>query len=805
MKTSHSSTSATHLNIVGHNVSWWLVILIAVLMPVSSNSQPAFKQVPGSVAPAGLSSLGSVAITNSLTLEFGLRLRNQDKLNSLIQGLYDTNSPLYRQYLTKEQFVEAFYPSPEDYQAVTDFATKSGFTVIDKASDSLLIHVSASVADIERVFNVKMGRYQHPSEPRIFYAPDVEPSIPADLPIQTIWGLTSYPQAYSHTVPCSTESSLALANVGHGINGSYFGSDFRAAYAPNVWLTGTGQTVGLMEFDGYLASDVAQYESQAGLPAVPLVNKLYDGSQGLQLHDKNDTEVPLDIDLVVSMAPGLSQVVVFEGLDYAPYFLPNDVFSAMVNYTPKINQLCSCWSWQTGPNFTFDNLLQQAIAQGQSVFIASGDSDGFWSVAPNYVDTAGPDTTPLDNPWATMVGGTSLTTGAAGQWTGEAVWNRCTNSQGSSGGYSSGYYPIPSWQQGINMSQNLGSTTTRNSPDVAMVAENVDVILNSTHQAVGGTSCAAPLWAGIAALANQRQASAALPPIGFINPAIYAYGKSGMYPFAFHDITVGNSMPGCTGLPAYFDAYPGYDLCTGWGTPTGWPTIAWALSPNCVSPPSGLVGWWRGEGTVGDDSGHNNTGIAQGGLGYGAGFVGYAFEMNGVDADVMVPNSSGNLDVGQSSGFTIDAWISANDNSARPIVEWNNGSAFGVHLWADFMGALFANVVDTTGANHILSTSSGLFPTGAPQHVALTYDKASGNMIIYLNGAVVAHQYIGSVVPQTSYDLYLGARVNCTPDCRWNGVLDEVSVYNRALTSKEVENIYAAGQQGKCCPSCSWL
>jgi subtilase family serine protease len=812
MKTTITTGVHIGLGTFGAQTYRWLAALILmgiIVRPVSVNSQSAHKQVPGSMAPVGLSSLGRFSTTNQLTLELGLPLRNADALNALIENLYDTNSPLYRKYLTKEQFIQSFRPTAEEYQGVIDFAIGNGLTIARTNADRSLIYLTASVKDVERVFNVKMQLYQHPTEARTFYAPDVEPSVPAGLRIQTIWGLTSYPRPYSHALPCSVASSTAMGNAGQGINGSYMGSDFRAAYAPNVGLTGTGQTVGLMEFDGYLPDDISQYETKAGLPSVTLVNELYDGSQGLQLHDQNDIEVPLDIDQVISMAPGLSQVVVFEGLLTPGSFFPNHVISGMVNYTPTINQFCCCWDWNNGPDATFDQFLQQAIAQGQSFFIASGDADANWSVPPANVDMTGvnsPHTVPLDNAYATLVGGTFLTnSGTAGSWAGEAVWNRC-NGQGSSGGSSSGYYSLPTWQQGIDMSQNLGSTTSRNVPDVAIVAENVDVILNSTEQAVGGTSCGAPLWAGIAALANQRQAAAGLPPIGFVNPAIYSACKGPLYTRCFHDITVGNNRSGCVNQSP-FDAFPGYDLCTGWGTPTGWPTVAWVLSPNCVTAPSGLLGWWRGEGTVGDDSGHNNTGIAQGGLSYGAGFVGYAFEMNGVDADVRIPNSSGNLDVGAGAGFTIDAWITASDTTGRPIVEWNNGSAFGVHLWANFMGvgALFANVVDTTGVNHIFYTASGLLATRTPQHVALTYDKASGNATIYLSAAQVAQQNIGSFTPQTSYDLYLGARLNCAPDCRWSGVLDEVSLYNRALTPAEVANIFAAGTQGKCCPSCNWL
>ncbi len=137
----------------------------------------------------------------------------------------------------------------------------------------------------------------------------------------------------------------------------------------------------------------------------------------------------------------------------------------------------------------------------------------------------------------------------------------------------------------------------------------------------------------------------------------------------------------------------------------------------------------------------------------------------------------------------------------RPIVEWNNGSAFGVHLWSSVLwgGSIFANVVDTSGVNHYFSSDPGIFaPQTGFHHVALTYDKATGNAFIYLDGIQVGYDVIINITPQTSYDLYLGARVSGTPPYFLTGYLDEVSVYNRALTPIEVANIYSSFGYGKC-------
>src|SRR6185369_7755299 len=120
---------------------------------------------------------------------------------------------------------------------------------------------------------------------------------------------------------------------------------------------------------------------------------------------------------------------------YNPHFFPNEILQAMVEYTPRINQFSCSWSWPGGPNSAFDGFLLQAIAQGQSFFIASGDDAANWSVGRGHVDDPVPSTTPLDNAFATIVGGTMLTTtGPGGAWVSESVWNRCNESpHGSSG------------------------------------------------------------------------------------------------------------------------------------------------------------------------------------------------------------------------------------------------------------------------------------------------------------------------------------------------------------------------------------
>ena len=328
------------------------------------------------------------------------------------------------------------------------------------------------------------------------------------------------------------------------------GYDFRAAYAPGASCVGTGQSVGLLEFDGYNANDITYYEANAGLPSVTLSNVLLNGVSGRPSGSGGEVEVCLDIEVAIAMAPGLSKVIVYEANNW------HDMLTRMASDNLAKQLSCSWYIPGGGADLVADQIFQNMAAQGQAFFNASGDADAY----------AGLIDFPGDTPYITQVGGTTLTTsGPGGAWVRELVWNR-GNGVGSGGGIST-YYPIPSYQTNISMVANQGSTIRRNTPDVAMTAENVYVRADGQDYAVGGTSCAAPLWAGFTALINQAALANGAPIVGFINPAVYALGKSPSLTANFHDITIGdNESPSS---PAQFSAVPGYDLCTGWGTPLG--------------------------------------------------------------------------------------------------------------------------------------------------------------------------------------------------------------------------------------------
>jgi len=248
-------------------------------------------------------------------------------------------------------------------------------------------------------------------------------------------------------------------------------------------------------------------------------------------------------------------------------------------------QLSSSWTWGGGPSTTIDNIFKQMAAQGQSYFQASGDSDAY--TGSQALDNSSQTTAPVDSTNITCVGGTTLTMdGSGSSYSSETVWNwnNSGNPNVGSGGGISTYYRIPYWQASVSMAANSGSTVWRNIPDVALTADSVFVDYNNgSSGGFGGTSCAAPLWAGFCALVNQQSVAASGTTVGFLNPALYTIANSANYNSCFHDVTTGNNIG--SGTPGLFNAVAGYDLCTGLGTPNGMNLIN-ALAPlTSVAPP----------------------------------------------------------------------------------------------------------------------------------------------------------------------------------------------------------------------------
>ena len=598
--------------------------------------------------------------------------------------------------MTVDEFTAEFGPTQQDYKSLISFAKSNGLTITNTYPNNMILDVNGTVANIENAFHITMYVYSHPKEARTFFAPDRDPSLDLSLPVLHIDGLDNYSLPHPHlNATRIIEGQGSVTKAGSGPNGTYVSNDFRAAYAPGVSLNGSGQSVGLVELDGYSSSDITYYENKTGLPSTTLENILLDNFNGLPQGggSNEDLEVCLDIEMAIAMAPGLSKVIVYESGNNL-----DDIFNRMA--TDNIAKQLSC-SWGYTSDFidaTADQSFMEMAIQGQSFLNASGDNDAFAS-SPWYNSSNGEYYQsqidfPSEDTNITQVGGTTLTTsGPGGSYVSETVWNLgyvpVNDQYEGSGGGTGTLYSIPTWQQGINMSNNQGSTTMRNIPDVALTANNIYVHSDGGDYSVVGTSCAAPLWAGFLAMLNQQLIANGYNSAGFINPAVYAIGKGFNYPSDFHDITTGNNT--WPGSPNKYSAVSGYDLCTGWGTPSGQAFI------NDYYQATILALAYQNESTNYDATGDNhNRSLAKGNNLY------EAFSSGG---EIFVRQSSNN---GSSWNYTTRISTSNGNNSVPSIVVYPvSGTTDTVNVvWERSLGSNYYDIYYSMSGNSGASWSS---------------------------------------------------------------------------------------------------
>ncbi len=505
-----------------------------------------------------------LSATNLLRIVIILPQRNQDAISNLVQDIYDPSSTNFHRYLTPAQFNERFAPANADYQTVIGFAKTHGLTVTRTVPGRTIVEVDAAVADIEKAMHVTLHLYQHPTEPRQFFAPDVEPSLDLEVPVLVVRGLNNYaiPHHISHIGNGGTPATAMGGSFPWGTSNSiYMASDIRHAYVPGTPLTGAGQVLGLMEFDGYTPADITAYEATNGLPNVH-IQEVFVGWSGPNNPNNGDPEPGVDIDMAIAMAPGLSEVVFYYG-NNNPH--ADSMLTEMADPTqgePLPLQLSSSWGYPL--DAITDTAFVRFAVQGQSFFGVSGDG-GSYPMQAHYAQ------------YVTAVGGTELAmSGLGASWSNETVWGNgqppgTGEAHGSGGGIVTNV-PIPAYQQPVNMTAVGGSPVWRNLPDVAMVSDNLMGFLTGTDgvqqiESFSGTSFSTPLWAGFTALVNEQAAALKQGPVGFLNPALYAIGLGPNYSSCFHDVTVGNNT--WSNSPGAYFAAPGYDLCTGWGSPKG--------------------------------------------------------------------------------------------------------------------------------------------------------------------------------------------------------------------------------------------
>jgi kumamolisin len=533
------------------NLTTSLVTIVALLPAVNivcraQSAPPLTHHVRDAVLNGEAKAAGRLPATQPLRLVLVLPHSNEAALQSLLQELYNPSSPSYHQFLTVEEFTSRFGPSQEDHDAVVSFAQAHGLTVVGTSRNRMNVDVTGPVANIEEAFHVTMGVYQHSTENRTFYSPDREPTPDLAAPLWHIAGLDNYsiPQpALVHKSPDVT----ANATTGSCPSASFCGSDMRAAYYAGTALTGIGQSLGLLEYYGTDLADLKTYFTNAGQTNnVPITLLSTDGTSTSCLESAgcDDTEQTIDMTQALGMAPGLSSLVMYVGSS------DSAIFNAMATASPLNAQLSSSWTWSPADPSTDNPYFEEFAAQGQNLFQAAGDS-GAWRASSEVY--------PSDDVYLTSVGGTDLSTsGAGGPWSSETVW------ADGGGGISPDRFAIPSWQTAAASGCSKCSKTYRNGPDVSANANYTFYVCadqtTCTANEYGGTSFAAPMWAGYLALANQQEKASTGKTLGFINPTLYTIGLGSSYDADFHDIASGSNG---------YSATTGYDLASGWGSPNG--------------------------------------------------------------------------------------------------------------------------------------------------------------------------------------------------------------------------------------------
>ncbi len=511
--------------------------------------------------------VGTMPAETVLRFDMLLPLGSPEKLDEFLAGVYDPANAAYRHFVTPAEFTARFGPSQAAWNELLAYAKQSGFVIVGGSRDEMDLRLSGTVRAIEAAFGVRMRVYRHPTESRTYYSPDAEPTVGMRAPVWHISGLDNFSLPRPRLQMRAAVTAKPLTTTGACPGNSYCGSDMRSAYYGGNALTGAGQSIGLVEFYGYDIADLTAYFATSGQTnAVPVNGISTDGSSVSCVYARgcDDTEQTLDMTQALGMAPGLAQLNVYVGASDTAILSAMSVPPAG-SKTGRVDAQLSCsWGWGPADPATDDPLFKKFAAQGQSFLTAAGDAGAYTATSQAVY--------PADDVNVTVVGGTDLSsTGPGGAWLGETAW-----SDGGGGSFAPDDIQIPAWQTTAlatfnSHSSKAGVTSLRNSPDVAGEA-NFDFYVCADQRACtsnqyGGTSFAAPMWAGYLALVNQQAVLSGQTSVGFLNPTLYATGNAAGsgYAQAFHDITAG-----ANGYPAV----AGYDLATGWGSPNGAGLIA---------------------------------------------------------------------------------------------------------------------------------------------------------------------------------------------------------------------------------------
>ena len=511
--------------------------------------------IPGSERSAMLGAKAVGAAAPDERFEVTVRLRAKPSARSAADGgAHDDRQPAQRQYLSREEFAASHGADPQDITKVTDFATTHHLVVVESNAARRSVVLSGTATTLSAAFGVTLQQFEH--DGGTYRGRTGSISVPTNLAgvVEGVFGLDDRPQAEPHFQRLHADGEV----VSRAAGASFTPPQLASLYKFPSSLDGSGQCIGIVELGGgFKPADIKTYFSGLGLP-VPAVKAIrVDGGRNHPTNANSaDGEVMLDIEVAAAVAPKALIAV---------YFAPNTnqgfldaVTTAVHDSVNKPSVISISWgsaesNWTAQAMTQFDQAFQAAAAMGVTVCCAAGDngsSDGV-SDGKVHVDF------PASSPFALGCGGTKLT--ASGQSIGaEVVWNANPTSSATGGGVS-GFFPLPAYQNNAHVPPAFGAGghTGRGVPDVAGDADpasGYQVRVDGQNLVIGGTSAVAPLWAGLIALMNQKLGH----PVGFLNPLLYgSLAGRGL----FNDIVSGNN--------GSYSAGPGWDACTGWGSPIG--------------------------------------------------------------------------------------------------------------------------------------------------------------------------------------------------------------------------------------------
>jgi len=460
-----------------------------------------------------------------------------------------------RQHVRREDFAATHGADPADLKKVEDYARSKNLTVVESSAAKRRVVLSGEVSNFENAFGVKLERFRHAGGTFRSHATEVK--VPADLQhvIEAVLGLSNRPVAKPHFRYRQKPSPLSRALTAAAPQ-PLTPLQVAKLYDFPAGLDGSGQCIAIIELGGgYIVDDLETYFEDLGIPAPQVSDVSVLGATNSPGGDA-DGEVMLDIEVAGAVAQNAKIVV---------YFAPNtdqgfvqaitDAAHDTVN-SPSVISIS--WggpesAWRKANKTAMNNALRDAALMGVTVTVAAGDNGSTDGLADGkqHVDF------PASSPYALACGGTRLE-GSGTNISLENVWNDGA-SGGATGGGISDFFPIPSYQANAHVPKSLnpGHFAGRGVPDVAGDADpesGYEIRVDGQNTVVGGTSAVAPLWAGLVALMNKQLGKA----VGFLNPLLYsAVSANG----GFHSITQGNN--------GAFKAGPGWNACTGLGSPDG--------------------------------------------------------------------------------------------------------------------------------------------------------------------------------------------------------------------------------------------